>query len=92
MLRSLRQLQQQSAAAKGGGEAGAAERPMLFATMSGGVRHGGATTAFQCRMFQNRPDSVVCSSLNVWVCLGRPELRAVQSWSHLAQVIVISCH
>jgi len=58
MLRSLRQLQQQSAAAKGGGEAGAAERPMLFATMSGGVRHGGATTAFQCRMFQNRPDSV----------------------------------
>lgn len=55
VLRSLRQLQQQP----GSAEAGATKKPMLFATMSGGARHGGATTAFQCRMFQNSPDSTV---------------------------------
>lgn len=49
ILQRIQQQKQQTA------DSSAPQRPMLFANMSAHSRHGGASTAFQCRLFQNLP-------------------------------------
>lgn len=66
VLRVLRQLQQESQQAANNS---VPQRPMLFAVMSGHTGHSGASTAFQCRLFQNLPGQQVVSTSCPYICI-----------------------